>query len=204
MPGQPEGPRPVTYCLPFYPHRQWNGILCSPARRLGLGSLQSSAQRERRSWLLPPRSYGRVSQSKQECPGAPWPRWDGSSSRETLSYRRSGSVPSLGDGAGLTMAWDESLGMERQSSDKMVARDSGMAAIALKPLPPTRHAPVCHVTEGHREWTLLFVLSLEGLCFRPSWVPEPSYIPTCNATVGLALMWQLRATSPPMAAISTG
>lgn len=129
----------MTYCLPFYPHRQWNGILCSPARRLGLGSLQSSAQRERRSWLLPPRSYGRVSQSKQECPGAPWPRWDGSSSRETLSYRRSGSVPSLGDGAGLTMAWDESLGMERQSSDKMVARDSGMAAIALKPLPPTRH-----------------------------------------------------------------
>lgn len=102
------------------------------------------------------------------------------------------------------MAWDESLGMERQSSDKMVARDSGMAAIALKPLPPTRHAPVCHVTEGHREWTLLCVLSLEGLCFRPSWVPEPSYIPTCDATVGLALMWQLRATSPPMAATSTG
>lgn len=46
-------------------------------------------------------------------------------------------VPSLGHGTGLTMAWDESLGMERQSSDKMVAQDSGTAAIALEPLPPT-------------------------------------------------------------------
>lgn len=35
------------------------------------------------------------------------------------------------------MAWDESLGMERQSSDKMVAQDSGVAAIAPEPLPPT-------------------------------------------------------------------
>lgn len=68
----------------------------------------------------------------------PWLRWEGSSSGETLSYkRRLGPGPSLGDGAGLTMAWDESLGMERQSSDKMVAQDTGMAAIALVSLPPT-------------------------------------------------------------------
>lgn len=126
MEGHPEGLRPVTYCLPFYLHRQWDGILCSPARGLGLGPLQSSAQQERHSGLLPPHSYGRVSRP-----------WDGSSSREALSYRRSGSVPSLEDGTGLAMAWDESLGMDRQSSDKMVAQDSGVAAIALKPLPPT-------------------------------------------------------------------
>lgn len=57
--------------------------------------------------------------------------------QETLGYnRRLGPGPSLGDGAGLTMVWDESLGMERQSSDKMVARDRGMAAIALVSLLP--------------------------------------------------------------------
>lgn len=37
---------------------------------------------------------------------------------------------------GLTMAWDESLGMERQSGDKMVAQDGGTAALALVSLPP--------------------------------------------------------------------
>lgn len=57
--------------------------------------------------------------------------------REALSYGRSRSVPSLGDGAGLAMAWDESLGMDRQSSDKMVAQDGGVPATALEPLPPT-------------------------------------------------------------------
>lgn len=44
------------------------------------------------------------------------------------------------------MVWDESLGMERQSSDKMVAQDSGLAAIALLSLPPA-----CHATEEHGE-----------------------------------------------------
>lgn len=67
----------------------------------------------------------------------PWLLWDRSCSREALSHkRRLGPGPSLGDGAGLTMAWDECLGMERQSSDKMVAQDGGMAAIALVSLPP--------------------------------------------------------------------
>lgn len=61
MAGHPEGLRPVTYCLPFYLQGQWDGILCSAAHGLGLGSLQSSAQQECRSGLLPPRSYGRLS-----------------------------------------------------------------------------------------------------------------------------------------------
>lgn len=72
----------------------------------------------------------------------PWLRWDRNSSRETFretlsDKRRLEPGPGLGDGAGLTMAWDESLGMERQSSDKMVAQDRGMAAIVLMSLPPT-------------------------------------------------------------------
>lgn len=74
---------------------------------------------------------------KQECPGVLWLRWDRSSSRDTPNDKRLGPGPSLGDGAGLTMAWDESLGMERQSSDEMVAQDRGTAATALVSLPPT-------------------------------------------------------------------
>lgn len=76
----------------------------------------------------------RANRNVQEHRG---PAGAGAAAGRLFSYRRSGSVPSLGDGVGLTMAWDESLGMERQSSDKMVAQDSGMAAIALEPLPPT-------------------------------------------------------------------
>lgn len=81
------------------------------------------------------------------CPGVLWLCWHKSSRKEILGYkRRLGSGPSLGDGARLTMVWDESLGMERQSSDKMVAQDSGLAAIALLSLPPA-----CHATEEHGE-----------------------------------------------------
>lgn len=126
----------MTYCLPFYPHGQWDGILCSPARGLGLGSLQSSAQLQCHSERLLPRSYRKVSQSKQECPGTPWPRWDGSSRGKLLVTGDQGLFQAW-RWHGLTMAWDESLGMERQSSDKMVAQGSGVAAIALEPLPPT-------------------------------------------------------------------
>lgn len=191
----------MTYCLPFLPPRtvEWNSV--QPSTWSGTGITAELCTVGTSLSVPSSPSYGRVSQSKQECPGAPWPRWDGSSSREALSYRRSGSVPSLEPGTGL-MAWDESLGMERQSSDKMVAQDSGVAAIAPEPLPPTAvtfQYPRRDTGSGHCSVSL----SLEGLCPRPE-VPEPRYIPTPDATMGLAVMRQLRATSPPMAAISTG
>lgn len=64
--------------------------------------------------------------------------------------RRLAPSPSLWDGAGLTMAWDESLCMERQSGDEMVAQDRGRAAVALVSLPPCgSHTPTCH-TAGRK------------------------------------------------------
>lgn len=117
-----------------------------------------------------------------------WLRWDRSSSRDTLSYKRLGPGPSLGDGARLTMAWDESLGMERQSSDEMVAQDRGTAAAALMSLPPTAlwqsHAnvPRNRGTKGSNTDLCPHPLSQAKLGARAK-VP-----PTCNATRGLALM----------------
>lgn len=125
MPGQPEGPRPVTDCLPLYLHGQSNGIVCSPARGI---TAELCAVETSLSALSSPLGW------EQQHRG---------------SDRRAGSAPSLGDGTGLTMAWDESLGMERQSSDEMVAQDSGLAAIVLEPLPPTALTLQCHVMEGH-------------------------------------------------------
>lgn len=122
----------------------------------------------------------------------PWLRWDRSCSRKALSHkRRLGPGPSLGDGAGLTMAWDECLGMERQSSDKMVAQDGGMAAIALVSLPPAAlrqsHANVPR-NGGTRRMNWSASPSPEGLPLRPSRAQEPRRIPTCDAATGSAPM----------------